>query len=180
MNTSQTLFHFKKTRKQRSRLFINMALMCWFYIGILFGYEYVSQTRIDEPTRQIVLWVFFVSSIILLYIAWWHRRHPATYEARVTNDRVIVNYPGSTSWSFSVLISDIKRFESRKSLSHAGKGIAQHGVLLNDGTFHHISMNYGVSIGDIYKAVQSVRPEVPFPARVNKRVEGPLAKEYDN
>lgn len=180
MNTSETLFHFKKTRKQRAWLFINMALMCWLYIGILFGYEYVEQTRVAEPTRQIVLWVFFIASLLLSYIAWWHRRHPATYEAIVTTDRMKVRYPGSDSWSFDIAINDIKRFEVRRSLSHAGQGIQQHGVLLKDGSFHHVSMNYGVSLGKIHKAVQKVRPEVPFPTKVNQRVEGPLSKDYDN
>ena len=157
-----------------------MALMCWFYIAVLYGYEHVQQTRVEEPLRQILLWSFSVSSLILLYVVWWHHRHPATYEAIVITDRMTVKYPDSEMWSFDVAVSDIKRFESRRSLSHAGRGIAQHGVVLNDGRFFHVCLNYGVSLGKLHKAVQSVRPEVSFSKKINQRVEGPLAKDYDD
>ncbi len=90
-----------------------------------------------------------------------------------------MKYPGSTMWSFDIKISDIKRFEHRNTLSHAGKGIGESGALLNDGSFHEISMNYGNNINDMYEAVKTINPNVTFPKKVNKKVFGPLDKNYD-
>jgi hypothetical protein len=140
------IYHYKKNRQQQSRLFIRMGIACWVYIAGLYGYEIILDKTVPDDLRLIWLGAFSVSSVILFYVAWWHIKNPATYEATISNDRFIVSYPSVAGWSFDIKISDIKRFENRLTLSHAGVGIMQHGVLLKDGSFHHIPMNYGTSI----------------------------------
>ena len=176
----EAIFHFKKSRKQQSKIFINMGVACLVYIIGLYGYEHFLNKTVSENFRNIYIAAFSISSAILFYIAWWLRTHPASYEATITTDRFIVNYPGSTKWSFDVKVSDIKRFEHRNTLSHAGKGIGASGILLNDGTFHEICMNYGNNINKMYEAVKSINPNVTFPKTVNKKVSGPLSKDYDS
>lgn len=172
-------YHYKKDRKQRSRIFINMGVACFVYIAGLYGYEYFFNKTVPESMRSIFIITFSISSIILFYVAWWHRRHPATYEAIITRDRFFVNYPGSRRWSFDIKVSDIKRFEHRNTLSHAGKGIGETGVLLNDGSFHEICMNYGNNVNKMYSAIKSINPNVTFSKKVNKKISGPLSKDYD-
>ena len=101
-----------------------------------------------------------------------------------------MDYPGSAQWSFDVDINDIKRFEHRNTLSHAGKGIPKVGILMNDGTFHQISLNYfngtgkwsdlidGGAVGDMCRAIQQIRPEVNYSKKTNMRVEGLLERDY--
>lgn len=158
--------------------YINMAVACWVYIAGLYGYEFFAQASLPDDFRSASVTGLSVVSVILFYIAWWHRTHPAVYEAMITKERFVVSYPNVPQWSFDIRIGDIKRFESRNTLSHAGEGIMQHGILLKDGTFHHISMNYGNNINEMYRAVHSVNPEVTFPKRVNLKVFGPLARDY--
>ena len=176
----ELIYHYKKNRKQRSWLFINMGLACLFYIIVILTYDKFSSRELPESLLPISIIGFSIASGILFYIAWWHRTHPATYEATIDHDRFIISYPGSNQWSFDVKIADIKRFESRNTLSHAGEGIGQTGILLHDGTFHEISMNYGNSLNDIYKAIKSINPNVEFPTKVNQKVSGILEKDYDN
>lgn len=173
------IYNYKKSRKQRSIIFVNMGVACLFYIAGLYGYEYIYSKSFPEHLRSIYIIAFSVSSAILFYVAWWQRTHPATYEAIITTDRFIVNYPGSSKWSFNVKISDIKRFEHRNTLSHAGQGVGESGILLNDGRFYEISMNYGNNIKEMYMAIKSINPEVTFPKTVNKKVFGGLSKDYD-
>lgn len=129
--------------------------------------------------RSIYIITFSFSSVILFYVGWWHRNHAATYEAAITSHKFTVKYPGSTMWSFDVKVSDIKRFEHRNTLSHTGNSIGESGILLNDGSFHEISMNYGNNINDMYDAVKTINSNVTFPKKVNKKVFGPLDKNYD-
>jgi len=178
--TSDVIYSYKKTRRQRSWLFINMAVACLLYIAGLYGYEHYANTRVAEDFRVIYVAAFSVASLVLFAVAGWLRTHPATYEAVITSERFIVNYPNSTIWSFDIAVSDIKRFEYRNTLSHAGKGIARSGVLLNDGNFHEICMNYGNNIKDMYKAVRTVKTDVTFPTKVNQNVQGLLSKDYDD
>ncbi|MBT0586085.1 hypothetical protein [Alteromonas oceanisediminis] len=168
------VFHFSKTRAQRSRKFIYMALMCWVYIGAIYLYSQFGARALPASFVNISYVAFSVSSIILIVIAVWHHRHPAVFEAILTAKRLIVRYPGSERWSFDVAVDDIKRFEYRRTLSHAGDGITQHGIVMKDGTFHHCSMNYDLNLNTLHKAVQQVRPDVEFPKTVNKRVEEPF------
>lgn len=180
MNTD-IKYHFKKSRKQRSKTFRNMGVACWLYIVGLYVYEEYGSHEVSETFRLIYVGIFAAASIVSFYIMWWHLKNPATYEAIITKDRFIVNYPSSEQWSFDVSISDIKRFEYRKSLSHAGEGITDHGILLKGGTFHHISMNYGNHINEMYDAVKSLNTDVTFPKKTNKRVEhGPFRKDYED
>ena len=173
------IYHYKKNRNQRSKIFINTGIACLLYIAGLYGYEYIYSKSVPENIRSIYIITFSFSSIILFYVAWWHRNHPATYEAEITSHKFIVKYPGSLMWSFDVKVSDIKRFEHRNTLSHAGKGIGESGILLNDGSFHEISMNYGNNINDMYDAVKTINSNVTFPKKVNKKVSGSLDKSYD-
>lgn len=173
------IYEFVKTRQQRSRLFINMAIMCLVYIAGLALYENLGSVEITRSFRLIAYWAFSVASLVLFYIAYWHRKHPATYRAVVTKERLIVEYPQSEQWSFNIAIDEIERFESRQSLSHAGSGVMHTGVLLTDGSFYSIPLNYGLELGKLHKAIKTIRPEVDFPTKVNKRVEGFLAKDYE-
>jgi hypothetical protein len=84
----------------------------------------------------------------------------------------------------------LHNFEHRNTLSHAGKGIPKVGILMNDGTFHQISLNYfnrtgkwsdlidGGAVGDMCRAIQQVRPEVNYPKTTNVRVKELLERDY--
>ncbi|WDE95814.1 hypothetical protein PQO03_08810 [Lentisphaera profundi] len=177
---SNNIYHYKKNRKQQSKIFINMAVACLIYIAGLYGYEHYLNKTVPENTRNIFIIAFSISSVVLFYVAWWLRAHPANYEAIITVDRFIVKYPDSTHWSFDVKISDIKRFEHRNTLSHAGSGQGASGILLHDGNFHEICMNYGNSINKMYDAIQSIDPNITFPKKVNKKISGLITKDFDN
>lgn len=175
----ETIYYYKRDRKQRSIIFINMGVACLAYIAGLYGYEYFFNNAVSDDFKKIYIMVFSVSSVILFYIAWWHRTHPATYEASITAENFVVNYPESTMWSFNIKVADIKRFEYRNTLSSAGQGIGKAGVLLNDGSFHEISVNYGNNIKKMYLAIKTVNPDVTFSNKVNKKVSGIITKDYD-
>ncbi|MBU2952998.1 hypothetical protein [Marinobacter sp. F3R08] len=158
-----------------------MALFCWVYVAALFVYEKFGAQPVPEGLYLAVVTAFPLASVILFLIGRWHLRNPATYRAIITDKQFMVEYPGSEQWSFCVNVGDIKRFENRQTLSHAGRGIPQHGILMKDGSFHHITMNYGNNIRKMYKAVKQVNPEVTFPYRVNQKARGlGLDKDYDN
>jgi hypothetical protein len=177
---ADVVYCYKKSRKKQSRTFLNMALLCLIYIAAIYGYEYWFGKTFPEDLRSICIIAFSIASIILFYVTWWLRTHPATYDAIITAERFVINYPGSSQWSFDIKVSDIKRFEHRNTLSHAGSGISKSGVLLNDGSFHEICMNYGGNINKMYKAIKSVNSNVVFPKRLNKKVYGPIEKDYEN
>ena len=178
---SKPVYHFRKTRKQQSRLYFRMAVMCWVYIIGLFAYEAYYDTTVQEDFRMATLWGLSIASAVLALIGFWHRRNPDYFEVLITPQTLTVRYPGSESWSFECRIEDIKRFEHRRAHSHAGKSPLESGVLLNDGCFHHISMNYGNSLNDIYKAVKSVKADIEFPSAVNTKFSGlGLDRDYKN
>jgi hypothetical protein len=164
----QYLYHYKINRKQRSKIFIRMARACMVYILALHGYEAYTGDRVDEDTRTIFIYAFLFSAAVLSYIAWWHIRNPATYEATVTAQRFTVTYPGSDQWSFDVSISDIEKFEHRRS--HLRSTIIDSGMVMKDGTFYHIPMNYGNNLKKMHAAVKGVNPNVSFSKLVNKRI----------
>lgn len=176
---AEKIFHYQKSRKKHSRTFINMGVMSLLYISGIYGYEHFQGQIIDDNTKNICIISFSIASIILFYIAWWLRTHPAEYEAIITHERFIIRYPESAQWSFDIKIADIKRFEHRNTLNHAGRGIGKSGVLMNDGRFYQISMNYGGNINKMFKAVKSIKPDVTFPKRVNLKISGPLSKDFD-
>lgn len=158
-----------------------MGIACWVYIAGLYVYEAYGSKEVSDEFRLIYISVFAIASMLLFYVMWWHLKNPATYGVIITKHRFIVKYPFVEKWSFDVDIFEIKRFEYRQSLSHAGKGITDQGILLKDGTFHHISMNYRNNINKMYEAVKSVNLNVSFPKKTNKRVEhGPFKKDYDD
>lgn len=180
MEKSETIYYYKRDRKQRSRVFINMGISCLVYIAGLYGYESYSGNQVSEQIRTIYISAFSIASVILFYIALWHRKHPAVYEAFITTERFVVRYPESSMWSFDIKVADIKRFEHRNTLSAAGSGIGKTGVLLNDGSFHEISMNYGNSIKEMHQAIKTINPKITFPHSVNQKISGPISKDYDN
>ncbi len=163
------IYHYKMNRKKRSRLFIRMGLACLAYIAGLYGYEFYSGEMVSENFRSIYIYSFGIVSLVLFYTAWWHLKNPATYEAIVTPQRFIVNYPGSSQWSFDVSISDIERFEHRRLHSHAGRGIAECGIVMKSGEFHEIVMNYGNSINKMHATIKGINPDVTFSKKVNKK-----------
>lgn len=164
---SDVIYSYKKSRKQQSLIFINMGTACFLYIIALYAYEQFSQNQIDQSFKSIFLVALIVSAFILFYVAWWLRTHPGVYEATITKDRFIIKYPESEAWSFDIRIEDIIRFEHRNTISHAGKGIAKSGVLLHDGTFYEVCMNYGLKINEAYKVIKTIKPDITFPNKVN-------------
>lgn len=172
------LYHYKKSRKQLSKIFINMGLGCWFYIAAMYGYEHALNKTLPDDFKFYGTIGFSIASFFLFVIAIWHIKNPATYEATITYERFIIKYPGSKIWSFDVAIKDIKRFEHRQTHSHAGKGIGQSGILLNNGAFHQISMNYQNNINKMHKVVQSIKPDVKFSSKVNTKFMGLINKDY--
>jgi hypothetical protein len=156
-----------------------MGIACWVYIAGLFLYEFFSGNAVSVNVKTYYILGFTLASLILFYIAWWHRKNPATYEATITTERFIVDYPSYPEWCFDVNIFNIKRFEYRQTLGHTGRGNSQQGVLMNDGSFHNISVNYGNNLNHMYKAVRQTNPEVVFPNSVNTKVLGFLKKDYD-
>lgn len=120
----------------------------------------------------------FLLLAFLFLIAIWSIKNPATYEATITYERFIIKYPGSETWSFDVAIKDIKRIEHRQTHSHDGKGIAQSGILLNDGTLHQISINYQNDINKMHKAAQSIHPAVNFSSKDNTKFMELINKDY--
>ncbi|RDH80676.1 MAG: hypothetical protein DIZ80_16740 [endosymbiont of Galathealinum brachiosum] len=179
--TDDIIYQYTKSRKQQSKLYIRMGVFCWVYVAGLYAYEFYSGQTVQEDFRLAILIAFPVSSLLLFLVAWWHVSHSAIYEAIITREKFTVNYPDHSPWSFNVNVQDIKRFENRQELSHAGKGIMQHGILLKDGRFFHISMNYGNSIKDMYKAIKSINKEVTFSSKVNKKAHGPgINRDYES
>lgn len=163
------IYHYKMNRKKRSMLFIRMGLACLAYIAGLYGYELYTGQVVIENFRSIYIYSFSVSSLVLFYIAWWHLKNPASYQAIITPQRFIIEYPGSAQWSFDVKISDINRFEYRQSYSPTGRGFVDCGIVLNNGDFHEIVMNYGNRINKMHAVIQGIRPDISFSKTINKR-----------
>ena len=162
------LYYFKKTRKQRSSLLIRMGVVSLGYIAALYLVEQYTDFNIPEDVHRIMVVVFSLVAIILFYIAWWHIKSPATYEAYITSKEFSVSYPEAMRWSFKVYIEDIQRIEHRQSRSSGGKSIVSTGVLMKNEDFHEISMNYGNSVNKMFKVLKSINPGITFPKIVKK------------
>ena len=162
------LYHFRKTRKQRSSLFIRMGVVSLGYIAALYLFEHYTDFNIPEDVHYIMVTAFSLASIILFYVAWWHIKHAATYEAYITCKEFSVSYPSVVSWSFKVNIEDIDRIEHRQTYSSSGKSIVSTGVVMKNEDFHKISMNYGNSVNKMFKALKSLNPEITFPKTIKK------------
>jgi len=175
---SKPIYHYTKTRKQTSLTYIRMGIACWFYIAGLFAYETLFNKTVAHDFKSYWIIGFSTASLLLFYIAWWHRKNPATYEATITKERFIVNYPFYQDWSFDISIADIKCFEYRRTLGHAGSGRLEHGILMKDGSFHYLSKNYGNNLKHMFEAVKSINPEVTFPSKVNIQTFGFLGKDH--
>jgi hypothetical protein len=166
------IYHYKMNRKKRSRLFIRMGFTCLVYIAGLYVYETYSERVVSENFRSIYIYLFSFCSLVLFYIAWWHLKNPAIYEAIITPQRFIVRYPDSPQWSFDVSISDIERFEYRQLDSHTGRGI-----VMKSGEFHKIVMNYGNSVNKMHAAIKGTNPDVTFFKEINKRSSSQSSKK---
>jgi hypothetical protein len=164
--TEEYLYHFKKTRKKESKLFIRMGVASLGYIVVLYLVEHYSDFVIPEDVHNIILIVFSLASVILFYIGWWHIKNPATYEAYITSKVFSVSYPEVELWSFKVNIEDINKIEQRQNHSSGGKSILNVGVVMNNSDFHKISMNYGNSVNKMFKILKSIKPEITFPKTV--------------
>ncbi len=180
MNNNNLLYQYSKSPKKQAIVYINMGVMCWVYVLGFYLYQIKHSPSTPESLSTIFYTVFPLASLILFLIARYHFKHPGVYSATITKDYFTVIYPDSKQWSFKVKTPEIKRFEHRQTLSHAGKGIGKSGVLLKDGSFHEICLNYGPNMNKMYRAVKSIYPEVMFPKTVNKKVSGFLEKDYDN
>lgn len=166
---STSVYHYKINRRQRSKLFIRMGLACIAYVAGLFFYENYTGQLVAEHFRSIYIYSFSVVSAVLFFTAWWHFRNPATYEATLSSDRFVIHYPDSTQWSFDVRVADIVRFEHRQSHAGGARGIAASGIVMKNGDFHEIVMNYGNSINQMHAAIQSINPDITFSKSVNRQ-----------
>ena len=160
------LYYFRKTRKQRSALFIRMGLFSSGYIAALYLVKFHTDFELPDNAYYIMVISFALAAILLFCIAGWHIKNPANYEAYITSQEFSVSYPEASSWSFKVRITDIERIEHRQSHSSGGKSIVSTGLVMKNGDFHQISMNYGNSINKMFKVLKSVRPEITFPKKI--------------
>jgi len=108
--TEEYLYHYKKTRKQRSALFIRMSMVCLGYIAALYLVEYHTDIVIPENTHDISVITLSLFAIILLLIGFWHIGNPATYEAYISRREFSVSYPEAKSLSFRVKIEGLRGF----------------------------------------------------------------------
>lgn len=156
------LYYYKKTRKQRSKLFIRMGVVSLGYIASLYLVEYFSAIVVPESIHDIILVSFSLLSIILFSIALWHRKNPATYEASITDNELSINYPETPAWSFKVKIQDIEKIEHRKNHSSGGESRLRVGLVMKNSDFHEIVMNYGNSINKMFKVLKTINPNITF------------------
>ena len=178
--SEQPVYRFTKTRRQQAVRLVSGAVVCWAYIGGALLYEDLSGQALPQELRFWGAVGLSVASGFSLLAALWCYRNPAEYVAEVTPERLVVKHPGHAGWCFDVAVSDIKRFEYRRTYSPGGEGTLRHGVLLHDGEFHHINMNYGVSLKKLFKAVRHVNPSVTFRSKVNKRFAGgPIERDFE-
>ncbi len=175
------IYRFRKTRRQQAWQLVLGAFVLWGFIGSGLWYESLTGDSLPPEFRFWSALGLGVAGAISLVAALWCLRHPAEYLAEVTHERLLVQHPGSRDWCIDVPVAEIKRFEYRRTHSPGGEGILQHGVLLHNGEFHHINMNYGVSLKRLYKAAKQVNANVTFPSKVNKRMfGGPIEREYED
>ena len=157
--TEKILYHYRVNRKQRAKIFINMSGMSLFYIAVIFALEPLFNITVETDIKFGLTAAFSVSTIVLLAIVIWLYRNPATYEATITETSFTVFYPYQTTWSFKVHIEDISHFEYRSSHS---SNHSSAGIVLKDGQYLPISMNYGNSVNKMYAAVKTLKPELEF------------------
>lgn len=160
--TEEYLYHYKKTRKQRSVLFIRMSMVFLGYIAALYLVENYTDLSISENTRNIMIISCALTALILFAIAWWHIANPATYEAYVTCEEFSVCYPEAESLSFRVKIDDMVEVERRINHSSGGKSISRIGVRMKNSDYHEISRNYGTTINKMSEILVSINPEITF------------------
>ena len=156
------LYKYIKTRKQRSKLFIRMGLGSLFYIVILHLVKSFSEINITSSTYNIIVGVLTLSALVLFYIAWWHIKNPANYSATITSKELSISYEEVPTLSFCINIADIERIENRNVSSGGGQLMVNTGVLMSNGDFHVISMNYGNNIDNMFKVLKSINPSITF------------------
>ena len=172
MEQAEFIYHFKKSRKQRAPLFFRGTFIFLLYIAGMLAYEHYTGERLPEDLRLACLWGFSIAGLGSSLVGWWHLKNPGVFEIKLTREQLTVHYPGCEAWSFACDPGEIVRFEHRRRHNHAGKSPLESGILLKDGSFHHISMNYGNNLKHLFKAVQSIYPDVTFPKTVNTKYQG--------
>ncbi len=160
------LYSYNKSRKQRSKLFIRMGIASLFYIAVLYVVESFTKVNISNHLHIIILGILVLTAVILFYIAWWHIKNPATYKVTITSKELSISYPEVSSWGFCVNVFDIEKIENRQTHSGGGRSIINTGVVMKNGDFHEISMNYGNSINKMFKVLKSINPSITFPKMV--------------
>ncbi|GAB2198094.1 hypothetical protein [Sessilibacter sp. MAH4] len=60
------IYHYRKSRKQQSKIFRNTGVACWVYIAGLYVYEAYGSKEVSDEFRLIYIGVFAVASIIIL------------------------------------------------------------------------------------------------------------------
>jgi hypothetical protein len=140
-----------------------MGVFSLMYIPALYLVESYTNIHIPAQTHDIFVTALSIAASILFYIAWWHLKNPAVYEAYISKDEFSVVYPGSKMWSFKVQVKDIEKIEHRQSHGGGGKSIVDTGLVMKDGQFHKISMNYGNNVNKMHKVLKSINPEIEFP-----------------
>lgn len=161
------VFEYSRTSAQQAKIFLRISIMMLVYCGI---FQWVTlKGVIDLPGRDslIISLALGASGVVAFIVFLFMRRRKKTFSAFVTKEIVSIDYPDVPEWSFEIPINDIKAFGYRRISGSGGSMSADAGIYTNDGRFHHVSMNYQMSVGKLYKAVKSVRPEIPFPKRVN-------------
>jgi len=143
-----------------------MGVASLFYIAILYAAELYTEIYISNVVHNIIAGGLTFTATVFFYTAWWHIRNAATYEAIITTKEFSVSYPEVSSLSFCVNIIDINKIENRQSHSHAGKSILDTELVMNNGDFHKISMNYGNNIHEMFEVLESVNPNISFPNTV--------------
>ena len=181
------LYYFRKTRRQHARVFINMAIACLVFMAGFGWAQHYNGLVVSNGTIMGVYIGFSVAFVVLVSVVVWLFRHPATYEVTITKERFCIVYPQSEQWSFDVEIRKIVRFETRNTLSHAGKGIAQTGIVLDGGQFKPIVLNYFngetrwknlTPLKAMHTAIATVNPNVTVHYGVNYKVEGFLSRSF--
>jgi len=160
------LYHYKMSRKKRSSLFVRMGVVSLAYIVILHLVEHFTDIIVPSDIHTIIVVVFSLATVMLFHAAWWHIKNGATYEAYITSTEFSVYYPGVASWSFKVKVDEIDKIEQRQNRSSGGKSILNIGILMKNGEFHKISMNYENRVSNMFKVLKSINPKITYPKTI--------------
>ena len=154
------LYHFKKTRKERSTVFFNLGGLCILYITALYFFETRIDKQLSEQNLIILFGILGIASVIMFIIAIWHLLNPATYEAYVTKDFASVYYPDNENMSFEVTVNEIEKVVKRQNFFGNFQGLSSEGLRMKNGEFHMLTVTYGNYLTQFYKALNKARPDL--------------------